>query len=425
MHVLKDYRDADQVVSDIGGIRIGGRSLVKWSAIAFASLALAGCSYVPDELNPVEWASAVDEWISGEDEELDPEALRRIESERSQAIPGEDESFPTLGSVPDDRPDFSTREDRDAIAAQLIADRSNARYTEEAVGAVPEDQTPWRDSNRTSPAPVAPAPEIVPEPEAALPAPRAPVAEARPAPTVAPPPRPYTEERAYRDEQAIQERRRSMERTAVVVVQPPPVPQVPGWTTVEQEFYRMFAASGGPDPRYSGMTATDYAAATPSYSPTVRMAAAAPGYSPVVGGANTGAMRSLDDFNPLSVESSMQAAVVYFNHGSSKLSRQDREVLRQVAAAYKEYDVTVRVVGHSSSRTKTSKVVAHKIANYEISVNRARAVARQLVKLGVAPGSLYVGAMADTKPKFSEATPMGEAANRRADVYLDFRRRSG
>jgi len=411
MHVLKDYRDADQVVSDIGE---KGRSLVKWSAIALASLALAGCSYVPDELNPVEWARAVDEWITGEDEELDPEALRRIEAERARAVPGENESFPSLSSVPDDRPDFSTREDRDAIAAQLIADRANARYTEEAVGAVPEDQTPWRDSNRTSPAPVAPAPEIVPEPEAAIPAPRAPVAEAPAAPTVAPPPRAYTEERAYRDERAILERRQAMERTAVVVVQPPPVPQVPGWTTVEQEFYRMFAASGGPDPRYSGMTGTDYAATTPSYSPTVRVAAA-----------GAGAMRSLDDFDPLSVESSMEAAVVYFNHGSSKLSRQDREVLRQVAAAYKDYDVTVRVVGHSSSRTKTSKVVAHKIANYEISVDRARAVARQLVKLGVAPGSLYVGAMADTKPKFSEATPMGEAANRRADVYLDFRRRSG
>lgn len=410
MHVLKDYRDADQVVPDMGGMR---RGLVKWSAIALASVALAGCSYVPDELNPVEWVSAVDEWITGEDDDLDPEALRRIEAERARAIPGEDEAFPSLGSVPGDRPDFSTRADRDAIAAQLVADRDNARYTEEAVGAVPEDQTPWRESGRTSPAPVAPAPEIVPEPEAAMPAPRAPVAEARPAPTVAPPLRPYTEERAYRDERAIRDRRQATEPAAVVVVRPPPVPQVPGWTTVEQEFYRMFAASGGPDPRYSGMTGTDYAAATPRYSPVV------------VAAAGAGAMRSLDDFDPLSVESSMRAAVVYFNHGSSNLSRQDREVLRQVAAAYKDYNVTIRVVGHSSSRTKTSKVVAHKIANYEISVDRARAVARRLVKLGVAPGSLYVGAMADTQPQYSEATPMGEAANRRADVYLDFRRRSG
>ena len=158
MHVFKDYRDADQVVSDIGDIGICGRSLVKWSAIALASVALAACSYVPDELNPVEWASAVDEWITGEDEELDEEARQRIEAERARAVPGEDGSFPSLGSVPDDRPDFSTREDRDAIAAQLIADRGNARYTEEAVGAVPEDQTPWRDSDRTSPAPVAPVP---------------------------------------------------------------------------------------------------------------------------------------------------------------------------------------------------------------------------------------------------------------------------
>ena len=412
MHVLRDYRDADQVVLGPVGL---GRGLIKWSAIALASVALAGCSMVPDELNPVEWASAVDDWITGEDDDLDAEARERIEAERARAVPGEGESFPSLGSVPDDRPDFSTREDRDAIAAQLIADRGNARYTEEAVSAVPEDQTPWRDSNRTSPAPVAPAPEIVPAPEAAIPAPRAPVAEARPAPTVAPPPRAYTEESAYRDERAIRERRQAMERTAVVVVQPPPVPQVPGWTTVEQEFYRMFAASGGPDPRYSGMTETDYAAAAPTYSPTVRVAATA----------GAGGMRSLDDFDPLSVESSMAAAVIYFNHGSSKLSRQDREVLRQVAAAYKDYNVTVRVVGHSSSRTKTSKVVEHKVANYEISVDRARAVAKQLVKLGVTPGSLYVGAMADTQPKYSEATPMGEAANRRADIYLDFRRRSG
>ena len=60
MHVLKDYRDADQVASDFGDVGICGRGLVRWSAIALASLALAGCSYVPDELNPVEWTSAVD-----------------------------------------------------------------------------------------------------------------------------------------------------------------------------------------------------------------------------------------------------------------------------------------------------------------------------------------------------------------------------
>ena len=72
-----------------------------------AGLALllgVGCSSVPDAINPVSWADSIGDYIAGDDEPDDPEAARRLESEEALGVPGEDEDFPTLGSVPDRAP---------------------------------------------------------------------------------------------------------------------------------------------------------------------------------------------------------------------------------------------------------------------------------------------------------------------------------
>ena len=165
---------------------------------------------------------------------------------------------------------------------------------------------------------------------------------------------------------------------------------------MEEHFYSMFRASGG-----AGSTA-----------PTA-----------VVAGGHRMTNSSITSNDGTAVAAfpfSTHAAVIYFDHGSARLSRQDREVLRQVAAAQKEYGGNVRVVGHASSKTKTNDLVDHKLVNYQTSLARARAVADELVKLGVERQRVFVEAVSDNQPDYSEATQLGEAANRRANIYIEF-----
>ena len=61
-----------------------------------------------------------------------------------------------------------------------------------------------------------------------------------------------------------------------------------------------------------------------------------------------------------------------------------------------------------------------KIANFAVAYDRARVVAEELVRHGVAVDRIFISSMADQALAYSEATDLGEAANRRTDVYLDF-----
>lgn len=110
--------------------------------------------------------------------------------------------------------------------------------------------------------------------------------------------------------------------------------------------------------------------------------------------------------------------VIYFRDGSAKLSSDDRKVLKQIAELHKVQGGMIRVVGHASMRTGSTDLVSHQQANQRISEARAKAVARHLTRLGVPSAAIQVVAMGDSQPIYSEVMPNGEAANRRAEVYL-------
>ena len=110
--------------------------------------------------------------------------------------------------------------------------------------------------------------------------------------------------------------------------------------------------------------------------------------------------------------------VIYFRDGSAKLSSDDRKVLKQIAEMHRSYGGVVRVVGHASMRTGSMDLASHQQANQRISEARARAVARQLRRYGVPEMAIQISAAGDTQPVYSEVMPTGEAANRRAEVYL-------
>ena len=319
---------------------------------------LASCSYLPDQLNPIDWVDSANDWVTSGiwgDQTSGPDSEARVAGERNRSAPGAEDPFPSLAMVPDERPSRSSVEVRKILAEQLIADRENARYSTEPETVLARDE---------------------------------PVLEVRQASTVS---------------RAIDPRKVVSDDFAIA---PPLVPEVPNWTTVEEQFYSMFQASGGAGGvTREGIALTGQQGESATYSVTDHAA--------VIG--DSGGNIDLGES-----QSAVHAAVIYFGHGSARLSRQDQEVLRQVAAAQQDYGGTVRVVGHASSRTKTNDLLAHKIANHETSVARARAVAKELIKLGIPRQSVFVEALSDAQPDYSEATTLGEAANRRANVYIDF-----
>lgn len=112
------------------------------------------------------------------------------------------------------------------------------------------------------------------------------------------------------------------------------------------------------------------------------------------------------------------AGVIYFAHGSSGLDGNDRQILKAIADAQKARGGTLIVVGHASARTQTLDPDTHFEANQEISQRRAQAVAEALSSLGVSRNSLFVEARGAGQPIFQESMPTGEAGNRRVEIYL-------
>ena len=97
-----------------------------------------------------------------------------------------------------------------------------------------------------------------------------------------------------------------------------------------------------------------------------------------------------------------------------------KALIRGIAEAYKARRGALRIVGHASSRTRNLPVQRHKIVNFRVSLDRATAVANELIKLGVDKSAIQIAAVSDSQPVFFESMPEGEAGNRRAEIFYAF-----
>jgi outer membrane protein OmpA-like peptidoglycan-associated protein len=402
---------------------------------------LAGCSSVPDAANPVEWYRATHDAITGKS---DPDTAAK-----DAPVPGVDESVPNLSSVPP-RPQTSSAQERQQMAAGLVADRQAAgRYSGEVIPRQNAQQQP-PPPRSTSAATAAPQPSTAPPPaassptapspaqvQAAAPPPPPPPASApasapqqsapTPPPAVAPPEPPTQQQAAVPPPGAARTPPQLREVTPLAVpqgsaqpIQPsniviprenPQAPQLaqvkpyvppPGLDPVET----VYVGGGGATTVIGGGGATP--AAIRSLPPTGTVAREVPGVRPL--STFSGAPRG-----------SQQAATIQFANGSARLSDRDRSILREVASQYKQRGASsVRVIGHASSRTHAENLERHRQANARVSAERAETVARELVRLGVPAQAIYAGAVSDADPKYYEFMPSGEAGNRRAEIFIDF-----
>lgn len=112
---------------------------------------------------------------------------------------------------------------------------------------------------------------------------------------------------------------------------------------------------------------------------------------------------------------------IKFANGSYHLSNQARAAVRKAAKAYKARGKgIIRIVGHASHRTQDMNIVKHRMANFSVSLDRANAVARELMRQGIDANVVRVEAKSDADPVFYEYMPAGEAENRRVEIFLGF-----
>jgi len=111
--------------------------------------------------------------------------------------------------------------------------------------------------------------------------------------------------------------------------------------------------------------------------------------------------------------------VIQFLDGSISVDARDRSILRDIARLQQQRGGRIRVVGHASGRAKSLDPAAHRLANFELSLGRARNVALAMMEFGVDPGILQVVAASAHEPAYEETQPTGEAGNRRVEIFLE------
>ncbi len=140
-------------------MRIMGKPIL----MAGAALVLAGCSYVPDWANPVDW---YDNIFTDDGEAF-------IDAPREAGEGG----FPVVADVPRQPPPVATPAERGALAEGLAGDRDNARYNEQQLRQGGAAGAPLAVAAAPAPAPV---PGVTPAPGPRPPAVPVGVVEAAP-----------------------------------------------------------------------------------------------------------------------------------------------------------------------------------------------------------------------------------------------------
>jgi outer membrane protein OmpA-like peptidoglycan-associated protein len=332
------------------------------SAAVFAT---AGCSYVPDALNPVEWYNDVVGLFE------DEETIEAREVARAP-VPGAPQRYPSLATVPPRPAGASTPEQRTVIASGLVADRRQARAAAQSMPTgVPVTAPAPTFASQIATAPAQP-----------------------PAPTFA-------------------------RQVATPPIQPPsPLPAPAAGTprrggsgALVDQTYRSQLALSAPT--------VSTAPAGPTASPSLTGGRPAP-LSAIAAATPPSSALPLAPSGSNGSAVSYRAASLFFKTGSARLGKGDRKKLREVAALQRKRNATLRIIGHASSRTRDLDPVKHQIVNFRISVDRAHVVARELVRLGVPAGKLTIGAKSDQERVFYEFMPAGETGNQRTEIYIEY-----
>lgn len=386
-----------------------------------AVMLLAGCSSAPDWADPTEWFGSESAAESGE-------SAKPAEAK----TPGEDKDFPNLASVPE-RPKAPSEEERKQLADSLAADRENAEYSKDVIR---------RQSAASVPAPPPPPPSA-----SSVQAQATADAAARANGAAAAAPSTASTGQAGAGQSATGQPAAGQTETGPTAVTPPastaPVPPVarpapvtgaltPAPVSRPPQFAPRppspvapaagantvppLAVRPGPNARSVarignpsfGAPPADIAAAQDAGNSRQVMPSRFAAPPPVAGTFSNGTAAGGGE----------PVAMVRFKAGSASLTGNARQQVRRIAGIYKQRGGAIRVEGHASSRTRNMDPVQHHLVNFNVSLNRANAVARELVRQGVPAEAVFVAAMSDSQPLYYEVMPAGDAGNQRVEIHF-------
>ena len=359
---------------------------VRVLALGILGLALTACS-VPDYVNPVNWFDSKE---------------KKQEIAAAKPVPGKDQPFPKLSSVPD-RPDpITIARIRKELTEGLIADTINARYTDEIIRREPPAPPP-------RPVKVAKASPATQKPVTAKlstvkppPPPNLAVAPAASGTTTAT----QSETAASADATTASEAAAGTVPAKLKVAVAPASASAPEAQQVQPQKIvppPKLATSAPRLPKPATGTVALARPAPPPPPPTLPQVSV-----PVV--SRSGAQPA----------QSAQIATIFFGSATAALTEDDELVLREVSELQRETGGTIRVVGHSSRGAPTVDRVKRGLLNFKLSLDRANAVAAALTRFGVAKDDLEVIARGDGELLYAESSAAGAARNRRAEIFLDF-----
>ncbi len=368
--------------------------------VFIASALLAGCSSVPDWANPVEWYNSASEAIMG-DEKPSEESSKTSKAPSTQPQPSK--GFPNLGSVPP-RPTYTKKAERINLEEKLKSDRANAKYAAEikvqrrAADTAPPSLAP--ETQKSSVKNSASVGRSVPAMKPAPMAQSAPVSKSRLlAPKSAPvitslrEPNPQSGLPEFSRPLASTGINRSLDGSVRSLISRP----IPSARSVSRVGNPTFGPPPADIARFLGV-----------------------GMPPATIGGKTGAIARpiAAARSAMPVATGEPVAVFNFKAGSANLSDRELLKLRKLLQAYRQRGGGMRVEGHSSSRTRDMDLVQHHLVNFNLSLNRGNAVARELVDNGVPKEAVVVIALSDSRPLYAEIMPSGDAGNQRVEVYF-------
>jgi len=108
---------------------------------------------------------------------------------------------------------------------------------------------------------------------------------------------------------------------------------------------------------------------------------------------------------------------ILFDSCSAVIKPEYKNLLEQLAKAFKEFSYPISVEGHTDNIPPSEGCIYP--SNWELSAARAAAVARFLIESGkIDPKLFVVSGYADTRPLVPNTTPQGRAMNRRIEITI-------
>jgi outer membrane protein OmpA-like peptidoglycan-associated protein len=353
-------------------------------------LAVLGLAFGLAACNPVEtWR----DWTGASKNDPDPETTPNTQN----LAAGEATDYPNLATVPPPPNRALTAAEREKLTQSLIADRTNAKYSDEKLRA--------GFPAVSAPVPPPPPPPVPVAPDEAQAKPATAPAPPSPAPTVSPDTAGTAGKTAASPGQGL--------RKSDEPAEPPPmessleVPKVRSVPSPEQVQSSPPSPYPMPIPAAANPpVATPHLPSPPAPAPMPEAIGSA-AYQPAPPPAVLAPLASSGKSDQKSPTTAIGAPVAEINFaaGATNLSDEDRQTLGKVVPLYHEHPGKVRIVGYAGAGGGATE----QLNSFRAALDRAQAVAAALTKAGIPADKIAV-----------EAAPSGiDSAENRAEVLLE------